>query len=326
MIPEGRYKARGVEGVLARTSSGREQLAVLIEITDGEYAGHQYTWYAHFTDKTIERDFESLRHLGWETDDLTDLRGIDANEVSITIEHETDQHGEARARIRWINKPGGIAIKDRMDDGAAKAFAQRMRGYAAASRQRDGAPQQQRQQQSAPSRQTVPGRQPPSGNSGFGGDDIPFDAASARTGPRAEVNRLFWSHVFKTPDGCWKWTASVGSHGYGNAFDGRKVRTAHRWSFEIHFGPVPDGMFVLHRCDDKRCVRPEHLYAGTHQQNMDDTVRRARHRSRWKLTPEQAREIRASAEPSRAIARRLGVAQKTIQLIRRGLSHRELSE
>lgn len=167
MIPVGNYKAKGVEGALGRTSSGKEQLAVLLEIISGDFAGEQFTWYAHFSDKTIERDFESLRHLGWVGDDLTDLTGIDANEVSIKIEHEEGTDGKVRPRVRWINANGaGLAMKDRMDAQAARAFAARMRTAAAASRARGGAPQQRTQQ--------VPRRQTQDEPSPFGGDDIPF--------------------------------------------------------------------------------------------------------------------------------------------------------
>jgi hypothetical protein len=135
MIPVGNYKARGVEAALSTTREGKPQVAVLIEITEGEHAGERRTWFGHFTEKTEEKTFEQLRTLGWSTDDLTDLAGIDANEVSIKVEHETDQDGQQRDRIRWINRPGaGLAIKERMDDAAARAFAARMRAKAVASR------------------------------------------------------------------------------------------------------------------------------------------------------------------------------------------------
>lgn len=142
MIEAGRYKARGVEGALSTTSKGNPQVAVLLEITqDGPHKGETYTWYGHFTEKTEERTFESLRYLGWAGDDLTDLRGIDANEVSITIGHEEDEGGKTYPRVRWINAAGGgLAIKDRMDDTAARAFAARMRGAAVASRAKSAKP------------------------------------------------------------------------------------------------------------------------------------------------------------------------------------------
>jgi len=146
MIPAGRYKARAIEGALALTNNGNEQVAVLVEVVGGDHAGEQLTWYGHFTEKTVERTFESLRLLGWQGDDLSELSGIDANEVTIIVEHEEDRDGKPRPRVKWINGGGGLAVKQKLEGAAAKAFAQRMRGYALASRQRSGAPQQQRPQ------------------------------------------------------------------------------------------------------------------------------------------------------------------------------------
>lgn len=185
MIPEGRYKARGIEGALGTTSKNNPQVAVLVEITEGEYAGQQRTWYGHFTDKTEERTLESLRHLGWETDDLTDLRGIDANEVSIIIGHEEDERdGTMRERVRWINSGGsGLAMKERMDDAAARAFAARMKGAAVASRQKSGGGQRQQQAPQSQQREQSRGWGGGGGGGGgstrgrngdFGGDGIPF--------------------------------------------------------------------------------------------------------------------------------------------------------
>lgn len=171
MIPVGNYKARGVEAALSTTKAGQPQVAVLVEIIEGEFAGERRTWFGHFTEKTEDKTLEQLRTLGWSTDDLTDLTGIDANEVSIKVDHEPDQNGGERDRIRWINRPGsGLAIKERMDDQAARAFAARMRAKAVASRA-GGAPRastpQPRSQAPAPRRQQQDEPSP------FG-DDIPF--------------------------------------------------------------------------------------------------------------------------------------------------------
>lgn len=180
MINEGRYKARGVEAALGFTGTGKEQVAILLEITEGEHAGDRITWYGFFTEKTTERTFESLRALGWSGDDLADLASTSANEVSIVVEHEEDNEGTPRARVRWINGGGGIAMRDTMDAGAAKAFAARMKGQAIASRQRakpgappangrSAPPSTQRTPAPAPRGAAAHDDAPPPGD-----DDIPF--------------------------------------------------------------------------------------------------------------------------------------------------------
>jgi hypothetical protein len=107
------------------------------------------------------------------------------------------------------------------------------------------------------------------------------------------VEERFWSKVVKSddPDGCWIFTGSHGSSiknrhkSYGSvnlrgATEQERflyVRSgAHVISWTIHFGRVPDGFDVLHKCDNRRCVNPEHLFLGTNQDNMDDMVAKGR--------------------------------------------------
>ena len=95
-----------------------------------------------------------------------------------------------------------------------------------------------------------------------------------------EPNRhvIFWAKVSKAPHpkGCWEWTGWRDKDGYG-AFrhDGNNKRT-HRLSFQMHVGPIPDGLQICHTCDNPPCVNPAHLFAGTHQDNIDDKVEKGR--------------------------------------------------
>ncbi len=85
----------------------------------------------------------------------------------------------------------------------------------------------------------------------------------------------FWSKVEKSPD-CWLWKAATAS-GYGTfrGPDGLMIG-AHRMSYILAYGAIPDGLQVLHTCDNKLCVRPDHLFLGTHQDNMDDMLAKGR--------------------------------------------------
>lgn len=110
----------------------------------------------------------------------------------------------------------------------------------------------------------------------------------------------FWSKVKKTKH-CWEWTAGI-SDGYGYfTTDGISTRV-HRFSYELHKGRIPEGMFVCHTCDNRACVNPKHLWIGDHTANMRDMHFKGRANNRGrargersarsKLTSEQVREIR----------------------------------
>jgi len=150
------------------------------------------------------------------------------------------------------------------------------------------------------------------------------NSCASKSRPRISPLVRFLDKVTKT-DGCWNWTGSLHSNGYGHLFvDGRLVY-AHRFSYAQYVGPIPDGLNVLHTCDNPACVKPSHLYAGSQKQNGLDASARARmprgigHHA-VKLTPIAVREIRALAGsiPQTAIAKRFGVCQQTVcDIVRR---------
>lgn len=138
----------------------------------------------------------------------------------------------------------------------------------------------------------------------------------------------FARFVHRTDDlfGCWLWTGRTAGRGYGYISRGRRREGdayAHRVAWELAYGPIPDGLWVLHQCDTPHCVRPDHLFLGTHRDNMRDMLAKGRDRltgernHRARLTAEQVQTIRHSDESLRTLATHFGVAIRTIRDVRR---------
>lgn len=113
----------------------------------------------------------------------------------------------------------------------------------------------------------------------------------------------FWAQVDKSGE-CWVWTGSRTSFGHGTFYprDGGPVRiNAHRRSWEMHFGAIPEGLFVLHHCDNPPCVRPDHLFLGTQADNMQDALSKGRYDRTLRARGEQNGQARLTADDVRAI-------------------------
>lgn len=136
---------------------------------------------------------------------------------------------------------------------------------------------------------------------------------------KRKPEEFFWDHVQKG-DGCWEWQAGRNTNGYGEF---GRYGLAHRYSWQLANGESPGKRWVLHRCDNKRCVRPDHLFIGDRRANVDDMLQKrrqavGRRNGASKLTEEQVREIRALREQGlslRQIAKRFGVNDMNVHYI-----------
>ena len=138
----------------------------------------------------------------------------------------------------------------------------------------------------------------------------------------------FDAHVLRRRSGCWEWTRAKNSTGYGQLWVNGRLTVAHRFAWARARGRIPRGMYVLHKCDKRDCVNPQHLYLGTYSDNLLDrhtrnpkSFRRGHEHSNSKLSTEQVREIRrlyrfGSREfGTYALARRFKVSKRTVWLI-----------
>jgi hypothetical protein len=156
----------------------------------------------------------------------------------------------------------------------------------------------------------------------------------------------FWGKVRKTA-GCWEWTASISTRGYGSFFHEGRSQPAHRVSWMLENGPIPVGMLVCHHCDNRVCVRPDHLFLGTTKDNTVDAYAKGRlnprlydgtlatlaadaqradpskrslgeHHPTAKLTHSQVLDIRsrrAAGESQSDLARAFGIGQSHVSAI-----------
>lgn len=142
-----------------------------------------------------------------------------------------------------------------------------------------------------------------------------------------EVAHRFMRKTLATAVGCVEWQGAHSHKGYGEFWLDGSMRQAHRVAWEIEYGPIPEGMWVLHSCDNRGCVNPKHLFLGTHRDNMADMVAKGRgagargaRNGNASLTEREVSAIRfllGYGESQRRVAQKFGVSQSLVGKIAR---------
>lgn len=159
--------------------------------------------------------------------------------------------------------------------------------------------------------------------------------------------KRFWKKVnIKDDSLCWEWIAGRYPFGYGMFWINGSTVGAHRVSWEITYGEIPDGMLICHKCDNPCCVNPSHLFLGTYRDNTKDMITKGRGRDEWryedylrgekcswsKLTKEEVLEIRRSyikgkrGHGIRILSKKYGVAMYTIYEVVNNITWKHIKE
>lgn len=144
------------------------------------------------------------------------------------------------------------------------------------------------------------------------------------------------SRISKAQSGCWEWTWGLSNAGYGRlGYKGKNTQASRVMWIAVH-GSIPNGLWVLHRCDNPKCINPDHLFLGTRKDNIDDMVRKGRgnalrgaESNKAKLTEEIVRQIRKEHHHSgigfRPLGRKYGVSDMAIRKLISGQSWKHIT-
>lgn len=126
------YRGKAKEWTMSLSSTEKPMLVVLFDVLTEGAAEKALTWRGFFTEKTMDRTIESLRFMGFEGDDLSQLEGLDRNEVELVVEDEEYTDGESgevkySAKVQWVNRPKALSVKNVLEGDGLKAFAAQMK-------------------------------------------------------------------------------------------------------------------------------------------------------------------------------------------------------
>lgn len=163
-INPGTHRGRGIAGTeqYGTTSNGNDQIVLDLDLFD---IGEKVSTFLVFSDRSAPYCIERLRALGWKGNDLSNLTGIDANEVSVEVKYETYQ-GEEKMKVQILTG-GGVVLKDKLDDKGKKAFASKYKALASVTSS-SAAEKSRHRTEKAPMPAPAPA------NDETSGDDIPF--------------------------------------------------------------------------------------------------------------------------------------------------------
>lgn len=151
-----------------------------------------------------------------------------------------------------------------------------------------------------------------------------------------------WPRLVTTNTGCMEWSGSRNEHGYGSLRINHILVKAHRFAWELTYGPIPSGVDVCHRCDNPPCCNPQHLFLGNASDNGQDMATKGRHGAwtqpqrvargtrHWgaKLDDARVREVRLACQTKESvssIARRFKVSRATIRSVRDGVNWKHVT-